>query len=89
MKPPKKKKPDVDDIKISQSGDVQAIRNKLNEQFKAKVAQEVHDKPIVVMPTGILSMDLSVGNGGLIAGRVMDIFGWEGTGKTLICMTIA
>ena len=89
MKPPKKKKPDVDDIKISQSGDVQAIRNKLNEQFKAKVAQEVHDKPVVVMPTGILSMDLSVGNGGLIAGRVMDIFGWEGTGKTLICMTIA
>jgi recombination protein RecA len=84
----KKKKKKEEDIHISQSGDVQAIRNKINEQFKSVVAQEVKDKPVVIIPTGILSMDLAVGNGGLVAGRVMDIYGWEGTGKTLLCMTI-
>lgn len=70
------------------SGSVEQIRGALNAQFEAPVAPVVQNKPVMVMPTGILSMDLAVGNGGLVAGRVMDIFGWEGTGKTLACMTI-
>jgi len=73
---------------ISQSGDVQKIRDALNAKFGATVVQEVKDKSTVVLSTGILSMDLAVGNGGLVLGRIMDIYGWEGTGKTLMCMTI-
>jgi len=73
---------------ISQSGDVQKIRDALNAQLKANVAKEVKERPTIVLSSGILSMDLAVSNGGLVLGRVMDIFGWEGTGKTLMCMTI-
>jgi len=73
---------------ISQSGDVKKIRDTLNTQLKANVAQEIKEKPTIVLSSGILSMDLAVSNGGLVLGRVMDIFGWEGTGKTLMCMTI-
>ena len=73
---------------LTTSGDIEAIRAAVNTQIKANVAQEVCDKPTIVIPSGILSMDLAVGNGGLVGGRVMDIFGWEGTGKTLMCMTI-
>jgi len=85
---PKKKDKDKSIPTISQSGDIQDIRGIINDRFKASVAQEVKDRSTVIIPTGILSMDLAVGNGGLIAGRVMDIYGWEGTGKTLMCLTI-
>ena len=86
-KPQPKKKDE--EIHISQSGDVQAIREAINTQLKSNVATEVKDKSVIVIPSGILSMDLAVGNGGLVAGRIMDIYGWEGTGKTLLCMSIA
>ena len=85
-KDPKKKD---EDIRISQSGDVQEIRKIINDHCKSNVAVEVKDKPVTVMPTGILSMDLAIGNSGLIAGRILDIYGWEGTGKTLLCLAIA
>ena len=75
--------------KISQSGDIQEIRAALNDKYKSIIAPEVKDKPLIVLPSGILSMDLAIGNGGFVAGRVMDIFGWEATGKTLLCLAIA
>lgn len=75
-------------LSMNSSGDIQAIRSEINSQIGANVAQVVKDKPLIVIPSGILSMDLAVCNGGLVGGRVMDIFGWEGTGKTLMCMTI-
>ena len=74
--------------KIVQGGDVLKIREQLNLRFNSQIAPEVKNKEIFIIPTGILSMDLAIGNGGLVTGRVMDIFGWEGTGKTLMCMTI-
>lgn len=90
----KKSKPKGDqtvqeDIHISQSGDIQAIRTALNTKYKSSIAPEVKDKPVVILPSGILSMDLAIGNCGFVAGRVMDIYGWEATGKTLLCLCIA
>lgn len=73
---------------ISQSGDVNKIRELINNNYKANIAQEVKDRPTIIQSTGILSMDLAVSNGGIILGRIADIFGWESTGKTLICMTM-
>jgi len=78
-----------DQIVLSQSGDIDQLRSKINDRYKTEVAPSVVEKPIIVMPGGILSLDLAVGNGGLVAGRVLDIFGWEGTGKTLLCLAIA
>jgi recombination protein RecA len=83
-----KRKDEVANIKISQSSNIDQIREMLNKQFSAEIATEIKEKPAIVLSTGILSMDLAINHGGLLGGRVMDIHGWEGTGKTLICMTI-
>lgn len=82
----KAKKKDADTISIVQNGDIDSLRTGLNEHFKADISAMV--EPIVVS-TGILSMDLALGCGGLLGGRVVDISGWEGSGKTLTMMTIA
>jgi recombination protein RecA len=43
-----------------------------------------------VFPTGSLSLDIALGVGGLPRGRVSEIYGPEGSGKTTICLhTIA
>jgi len=83
---PKKKD---DAIVLSQSGDISLLRETLNKIYDTEIAPVVVDKPTIIMPAGILSLDLAVGCGGLVAGRVLDIFGWEGTGKTLLCLAIA
>jgi recombination protein RecA len=86
----KKEQKTVDNqIKLSQSGDIEAIRAKLNTQYKANIAPEIKDQPVTIIPSGILSLDLAIGNCGFIAGRIMDIYGWEATGKTLLCLCIA
>lgn len=76
------------ELSTSKSETVLNIRKKLNEEFKSEIAPEVKQGPAVIIPSGILSMDLAVCNGGLLGGRILDIHGWEGTGKTLTCMTI-
>lgn len=77
------------EVSLFKTGDASLVREQLNKEIGgAQVAQKPVEKPVIVTPSGILSMDLAVGNGGLIGGRIMDIHGWEGTGKTLLCMTI-
>lgn len=44
---------------------------------------------VIKYGTGILSLDLALGTGGLYGGRIVNCFGWEGTGKTLTAMAIA
>ena len=43
---------------------------------------------IEVLPTGIFSLDLALGVGGIPKGRVVEIFGPEASGKTTICLSI-
>ncbi|HZB31593.1 MAG TPA: intein-containing recombinase RecA [Streptosporangiaceae bacterium] len=42
--------------------------------------------PIEVIPTGSISLDVALGIGGLPRGRVVEIFGPEGSGKTSIAL---
>jgi len=43
---------------------------------------------IEVIPTGALSMDLALGVGGIPRGRVVEIFGPEGSGKTTLMLHV-
>ncbi len=46
--------------------------------------------PVEVIPTGAIALDLALGVGGLPRGRVIEIFGSEGSGKTTLALhTIA
>lgn len=44
---------------------------------------------VEVIPTGILSLDLALGVGGMPRGRIVEIFGPEASGKTSLALTIA
>ncbi len=41
-----------------------------------------------IIPTGILSLDIALGIGGLPKGRISEIFGTEGSGKTTLALHI-
>ena len=44
--------------------------------------------PVEVIPTGALALDLALGVGGVPRGRIIEIFGHEGTGKTTLALHI-
>ncbi|MBU8870429.1 MAG: recombinase RecA [Gemmatimonadales bacterium] len=48
---------------------------------------KVYDQ-IEAIPTGSLSLDIALGLGGLPKGRVVEIYGPEGSGKTTVCLEV-
>ena len=44
--------------------------------------------PVEVIPTGALSLDIALGVGGVPRGRIIEVFGHEGTGKTTLALHI-
>jgi recombination protein RecA len=43
---------------------------------------------VSVIPTGSLALDVALGIGGIPRGRVVEVFGPEGSGKTTVCLHI-
>lgn len=42
--------------------------------------------PVETIPTGALSLDIALGVGGIPRGRIIEVFGHEGTGKTTLTL---
>lgn len=61
------------------------IRSKFGDGAIMRLGDEVQQK-VEVIPTGILPLDVALGIGGLPRGRVIEIFGPEGGGKTTIAL---
>lgn len=61
------------------------ITNKFGEGSIMRLGDE-KIRPVEVIPTGILPLDVALGIGGLPRGRVIEIFGPEGGGKTTIAL---
>lgn len=57
------------------------------EQFGDSAIKEQSDK-IDVISTGCLSLDVSIGVGGIPRGKITEIFGSEGGGKTTLALSI-
>ena len=53
-----------------------------------RLGQSVEDTNIEVLPTGILSLDLAIGVGGLPCGRIIEIYGPESSGKTTVALSV-
>lgn len=72
---------------------VRDIMDKINKDFGAGTVMRLGDKPQVkldIISTGSLGLDLALGVGGLPRGRMVEIYGWESSGKTTIALqTIA
>lgn len=68
---------------------VQALLAEVNTKFGAGTLMEMGSAPIVpveVIPSGSIALDYALGIGGLPRGRVVEIYGPEGTGKTTIAL---
>lgn len=83
------------EIKIPRGKDLVTLGEAINKAFRGNIstmathAEESATGIIHKYPTGILSLDKYLGVGGLLGGRIMNLWGWEGSGKTLTALTIA
>ncbi len=89
------KKDDKEEYKVPHGKDLASLSDAINKLFKGNIsttannAEEPGSGIVHKYPTGILSLDKYLGTGGLLGGRIMNIWGWEGTGKTLTALTVA
>ncbi|ACZ19872.1 recombinase RecA [Thermanaerovibrio acidaminovorans] len=64
---------------------IDEIRSKFGEGAIMRLGDRALGQ-VEVIPTGILPLDVALGIGGLPRGRIVEIFGPEGTGKTTIAL---
>mgnify|MGYP001560089698 CR=1 FL=1 len=66
---------------------LKGIREKYGEGAIMKLG-DVRHVDIDVIPTGVLSLDLALGVGGVPRGRIIEVFGPESSGKTTLALHI-
>jgi recombination protein RecA len=54
-----------------------------------RLGENVDKMNIEVVPTGVLSLDMALGVGGIPRGRIVEIYGPESSGKTTVALHIA
>ena len=67
---------------------LQQIEKQFGKGAVMKLGEHPMGAGIGVIPTGSLALDLALGVGGIPRGRVMEVFGPEGSGKTTVCLHI-
>src|ERR687898_2793369 len=67
---------------------LQQIEKQFGKGAVMKLGEHRMGAGIGVIPTGSLALDLALGVGGIPRGRVMEVFGPEGSGKTTVCLHI-
>jgi len=64
----------------------------IEKQFGKGAVMKLGEHPmgagIGVIPTGSLALDIALGVGGIPRGRIVEVFGPEGSGKTTVCLHI-
>ncbi len=67
---------------------LQQIEKQFGKGAVMKLGEHPAGAGVSVIPTGSLALDLALGVGGVPRGRVMEVFGPEGSGKTTVCLHI-
>src|SRR5690349_8235731 len=66
--------------------------SQIERQFGKGAVMRLGEHPmgagVSVIPTGSLALDVALGIGGIPRGRVAEVFGPEGSGKTTVCLHI-
>src|SRR5437870_3686465 len=64
----------------------------IERQFGKGAVMRLGEHPagqgVSVIPTGSLALDMALGIGGIPRGRIVEVFGPEGSGKTTVCLHI-
>jgi recombination protein RecA len=67
---------------------LQQIEKQHGKGAVMKLGEHPMGDGIGTIPTGSLALDISLGIGGIPRGRVVEVFGPEGSGKTTVCLHI-
>jgi recombination protein RecA len=87
MTPSPKKKEDKKEEKSELNDLLATLRDKFGEGAVMKLG-DARKVDVAVIPTGSFSLDLALGVGGLPRGRIVEIYGTEGGGKTTLCLNV-
>jgi len=79
-KPKEESKSGIDDL-------LSSLRDKFGEGAIMRLG-EARRVDVAVIPTGSFSLDIALGVGGLPRGRIIEIFGPEGGGKTTLALNV-
>jgi recombination protein RecA len=64
----------------------------IEKQFGKGAVMRLGEHPagqgISIIPTGSIALDMALGVGGIPRGRIVEVFGPEGSGKTTVCLHI-
>src|ERR671926_1213126 len=53
-----------------------------------KLGEHSMSDGLTIIPTGSIALDIALGVGGIPRGRIVEVFGPEGSGKTTVCLHI-
>src|SRR5713226_3999603 len=67
---------------------LQQIEKQFGKGAVMKLGEHPAGAGITVIPTGSLALDIALGVGGIPRGRIVEVFGPEGSGKTTVCLHI-
>ncbi len=71
---------------------IKAAMGQIEKQFGKgsimKLGENAGKMDVDVIPTGVMGLDLALGVGGLPKGRIIEIFGPEGSGKTTLALHV-
>lgn len=75
--------------KSTDANELDSLLSSVRKEFGDGAVMVGNNGPIVkvdAIPTGVASIDLALGCGGLPRGRIMEIYGSESSGKTTTCL---
>src|SRR5712691_100760 len=65
---------------------LQQIEKQFGKGAVMKLGEHPAGAGITISPTGSLALDIALGVGGIPRGRIIEVFGPEGSGKTTVCL---
>jgi len=83
--------PPVPKKKDDEKNELNDLLSTLREKFGEGAVMKLGDArrvDVAVIPTGSFSLDIALGVGGLPRGRIVEIYGTEGGGKTTLCLNV-
>lgn len=80
--------PDKEDRKKALDLAMSQIKKQFGDGAVMRMGEEPDLMSVEAIPTGALTLDLALGVGGLPRGRVVEIYGQEGSGKTTLALHV-
>jgi recombination protein RecA len=90
--PTGRKPSDQKEARVDRDKMLDVTLQQIEKQFGRGAVMKLGEHPagtgVSVIPTGSLALDIALGIGGVPRGRILEVYGPEGSGKTTVCLHI-